>query len=92
MHLMYYLRGLKDIKIGWKHCDGVYFIEEWAKLLAGYWRLARDDPGEGVAPVDADVGTLTSTSYIHWKAGSRNTTERLVTESDLTVEASIGGR
>ena len=52
IELMYRLRGLKDIKISWKHIQGLEGMEVWARTLAGYWCMPYGTPDESAVAVD----------------------------------------
>lgn len=70
--LVYELRGLKDIKIGWKPCEGLQGMEQCAKDLAGHWRLPRETRGEmaNPDPVDTEVEVSKDGLWhgIEWRA------------------------
>ncbi|KAK3716692.1 hypothetical protein LTR37_006322 [Vermiconidia calcicola] len=70
IELMYSLRGLKDITIGWKNCQGLEGMEGWAKTLGGCWRLDPNTYVPVAMPIDAVVETSNDrlSSYVHWTA------------------------
>ena len=52
---IYELRGLKDVTNAWTQCEGLQGMEDWAKTLAGYWRLPHGMSGEEATEVDAEL-------------------------------------
>lgn len=71
------LRGLKKIKIAWKIQSGAFGMEDWAKTLAGYWRLPHGSDGMNVVPVDAAVVDSEDSKWrsIQWNAAGDSSRE-----------------
>ena len=75
--LMYELRGLKNIRVGWKHSEGLQEVENWEKTLAGYWRLPHGVGGESAVEVDAELEVTPDDVWhsIHWQATNEKRAE-----------------
>ena len=67
--LVYELRGLKDVKIGWESCPGLEGMDRWAKVLAGYWRLPHSTESWSAVAVDTEVQRSRDSErrFLHWK-------------------------
>lgn len=71
------LRGLKDIRIGWKDYFDLQGVAEWAATLAGLWRLPQGTEEVNAVPVEAEVLVSSNVHwhYIHWKAREESIVE-----------------
>ncbi|KAK4499481.1 hypothetical protein PRZ48_009996 [Zasmidium cellare] len=52
--LMYSLRGLEEIRVRWRHVEGLV-MEDWVKAMMGVWRLPRETDGSLAVPVEAEM-------------------------------------